>query len=551
MTLTRKKILFLFYFTIIILVLQFYKDLGIHIEEKFHRMNGLYWLNYISKIFNFKNIFLITESKMNLVNDYTLFWDYNALVTDKYGIIFDVPLALFEIIFKIEKIENVYHTKHFLSFLIFLLSSTFFYKILIKRFKNFFLCLIGTSLFISSPRIFGDSFLYKDVLFLSFFTISLHFLLNVSQDFKIKNLIYFAVFSSITFTIRPFGIFLPLVYFIILLIKYFYTKNIIKYVKFYFFYILIYFFSLIIFFPYLWSNPFANFIEIFSTLKETGIITIRSLYNNNYVTNQNVPPFYLITWMIISTPILVSIFSITGFISYLKRFLIRFIKIREVSIFNDLWRGNNEQTDFIIFLLVIFHYFAFSVLDAPLHNGWRLAYFLNFFIIYFTIYFINNLFFFLRKKKLKKNLLSFVSVFLVLYNLVIIVKYHPYQSYYFNELLDNKKKNGFEIDYYGLGAKNFFLKISEENKDKILSVAVASWTPIHRGLEGINLDLRKNIKVVGQEYEFANYIYKNNISEVDHRLNKKYKIPENFNKIYELNIEGLKIYEIYKNKNIK
>ncbi len=102
-----------------------------------------------------------------------------------------------------------------------------------------------------------------------------------------------------------------------------------------------------------------------------------------------------------------------------------------------------------------------------------------------------------------------------------------------------------------MGAKNFFLKISKENKGKIVNVAVASWTPIHRGLEGINLDLRENIKVVGQEYEFANYIYKNNISEVDHRLNKKYKIPENFNKIYELNIAGLKIYEIYKNKNIK
>ena len=37
------------------------EDYGIHIEEKFHRSNGLYWLNYISKIFNLTDIQNITE----------------------------------------------------------------------------------------------------------------------------------------------------------------------------------------------------------------------------------------------------------------------------------------------------------------------------------------------------------------------------------------------------------------------------------------------------------------------------------------------------------
>ena len=70
-------------------------------------------------------------------------------------------------------------------------------------------------------------------------------------------------------------------------------------------------------------------------------------------------------------------------------------------------------------------------------------------------------------------------------------------------------------------------------------------------MEGIDENLRKNLIIVGQEYELADYIFKNNISEVDHRLNKKYTVPENFDKIHELKINGLKMYEIYKNKNIK
>ena len=160
------------------------------------------------------------------------------------------------------------------------------------------------------------------------------------------------------------------------------------------------------------------------------------------------------------------------------------------------------------------------------------------------------MFIYFKKKKLNIKFLIIFSLVLVLYNIAILVKYHPYQSYYFNELLNDKKKYEFDIDYHGLGAKDFFLKLAEDNKEKLIYVAVASNTPIHRGLEGVDENLRKNIKIVGQEYQLADYIFKNNISEVDHRLNKKYTVPENFDKIYELKIKGTKIYEMYKNKNI-
>ena len=62
------------------------------------------------------------------------------------------------------------------------------------------------------------------------------------------------------------------------------------------------------------------------------------------------------------------------------------------------------------------------------------------------------------------------------------------------------------------------------------------------------MDAKKRSKfiVVGQEYEMAKYIYKNNISEVDSILNKKYEVPENFSKVYEKKIGKLIIYEIFK-----
>ena len=57
---------------------------------------------------------------------------------------------------------------------------------------------------------------------------------------------------------------------------------------------------------------------------------------------------------------------------------------------------------------------------------------------------------------------------------------------------------------------------------------------------------KKRFKIVGQEYHLATFIYKNNISEVDAAVNKKYEIPKNFSKIYEKKINKLIIYEIFK-----
>jgi len=508
-------------------------------------MNGLYWLNYIAQIFNFEKISLISEIKLKEISDYTL---SSVEHYNKYGVIFDVPLALIEIVFNIEKIENVYHIKHFFSFIIFLISSFFFYKILIKRFKNFFLCLAGTVLFITSPRIFGDSFLYKDVLFLSFFNIALFFLLKSSDSLNLKNIFFFSVFSAIAFNLRIFGIFLPVTFFLILIIKSLNNKNIYSYFKFYSFYLFSLICLIIFFSPYLWSNTLANFLDIFLALKRDLIdADIKILFNNEFIINRNAPDSYLFTWIFISTPITTLILFSLGYFFYSKRFIKRFINIKKEQIYNDLWRGQNEQKDFIIFFILTSFYLSLLVFNSPFYNGWRLVYFLNIFIIYFTVYQINNLIILYRKDYLKRKIILLFALASIIHNVICLVIYHPYQSYYFTELISNNKKNTFEGDYYGISGKHFFLKLSSDNKDQKIKIAVASHTPLHRSLESIDFDLRKNFEVVGQEYKNADFIYKNNISEVNSNLNKKYNIPNNFVKIYELNVNGIKIYEIFKN----
>ena len=275
------------------------------------------------------------------------------------------------------------------------------------------------------------------------------------------------------------------------------------------------------------------------------------LFNSNYIQNSLLPDTYLIKWIFISTPILQSFFFIFGFLFYSKRLFKRFITINENSIHNDIWRGKGEEKDFIFFLVFFSYFFIFLLSNAPFYNGWRLVYFFHFFLIYFSINFLNNFFIFFRENQIIKKFAVSIIIIAIILNVYSLVKYHPYQSIYFNNLFSAKTINGFEGDYYGLSTKHFFLKVLEKDNKQNIKIAVASHTPIQRGLESLTEDLHKRFDIIGQEYQNADYIYKNNISEINPELNKKYEVPKNFSKIYELKINKLIIYEMYKRGELK
>ena len=162
------KILFSFFLIFLLIGLITYKDYGIHIEEKFHRSNGFYWLNYILNFTEFNDLKNIASIKLDNISGFTL---SNIESYLNYGIIFDVPTAFLEIILNIDEPKNYYQFRHLISFLLFFLSSIFFYKLLLNRFSDFNVSFIGTVFYVLSPRIYGDSFYNnKDILFLSFVT---------------------------------------------------------------------------------------------------------------------------------------------------------------------------------------------------------------------------------------------------------------------------------------------------------------------------------------------------------------------------------------------
>jgi len=539
-----KNIVFLLFSVYFLVGLLTFKDYGISIDEEFQRSSGLYWLSYILKQIQLNELSYEVMLKFKEITGFTL---VTADQVPVYGIVFDVPTALIEVIFNIERSQDYFYLRHLTNFLLFFISSIFFYKLLLNRFGNFNLSIIGTMFYILSPRIYGASFYNnKDILFLSLVTITLYFLFRCIDKINIKNIILFSIFSALCTSTRIIGIFFPISFILIILLSNFNKKEQMNNLKHISWYLFFYIFFLFIHWPYLWSSPIENFVFILNSSSKL-LIENMMLFNGDYINSKFLPFWYIPTWVGISTPSLYLIFFILGYLYILKRFFLRFSNLKETADYPDFWRGKREIKDFYIFFNLSIILLYLILLNVTLYNGWRHIYFLNIFIIYIATFGLFTFFVKFRSKKSRIKINLFIG-FLLLITLFKMITYHPFQNIYFNSLITNNFKNKFEVDYMGISGMQFLKKILILEKDKnIVNIGVASYLPIERSLSMLSENDSKKINVVGQEYKKADYIYTNNISEVNKNFDNKYDIPSNFNKIDELVIDGTKVYEMYKN----
>ena len=82
------------------------KRLWSGIEEHFQRKSGFYWLNYLLNFTDFNSLKASTLLKLKDRIFYSNLYPIEQV--PYYGIIFDLPLAFIEVIFKIEN-----HTEYF------------------------------------------------------------------------------------------------------------------------------------------------------------------------------------------------------------------------------------------------------------------------------------------------------------------------------------------------------------------------------------------------------------------------------------------------------
>ena len=533
------------FFIILIFILYFfigsqiYADYGFYIDEKFHRSNGFYWLNFISDFLGFENLKEISKVKLDQIQGFTL---PEIKKWNQYGIIFDLPAAYLEIFFNLNEPVKYFQLRHFLVFSIFFSGSIYFYKILFNRFNNKLISLLGFILLILTPRIFGDAFWNnKDIIFLSFYVISIYFYFKFIDLPTYKNLILFSLFAAIATSMRIAGIFLPFSFLLFYFFDLISRKNKIG-INFIFVLLTSYIFFLTISWPLLWVEwPTSLFSILNLDMSWGGQVH----FLGEYYPSQYLPQYYLIFWILVSTPVLHIILFLHGFINYSKRLVMRYFKIEKISFYSDLWRSRAEKKDFFIFLNLVLFICALSFLNIDLYNSWRLGYFIYIFIIYFSTYSIYLIFKIKSEHFFKKLIILLILIcFLIFRNYL----YHPYQSVYFNFLVPEKIKNNLDVDYTGLSGIAFLKEIiKKEPGEYEIKIGINSWYPLWRMVELLDKKDQTRIKILYHDKRSeADYLYSNRIYDVDKRYYKKYDIPVEFEKIKEFKIDKTIIYEVYK-----
>ena len=506
-------------------------------DEPLHRINGFISLKYIFELFIPNSSLLLELGNIpDLDNDWR----------KTYGVLFDLPLSLIEILFNLT-IQDAFLLRHFLTFLIFFISTVYFFYLLKIHLKtNNFLSLLGVLILISTPRIFSNSFYNgKDILFLSLIIIATFYCLNLLKNFNKKNLFLACLFCAFASNIRIMGIYLPVLTYI------FYVflpddQKLKKNINFFLYFFLGYFLILYITWPFLWLNPLENF---FLILKESASYPIHwdfeILYLGNYLSPENLPWHYFFIWFLSTTPIIFVFIILFGIFIFLKQYFNFFLKITFDKNLK-LWKTSDQMTSLFIFLCFFIPIFLVITLNSTLYNGWRHLYFVYPFLIYLAIYGLNVISDIFNNNF--KNFFITLVVIQIISNIYFIFKTHPVQNIYFNFVSKPYIENNLPVDYWGLGNKKTidFLLSQRIN----FSVANSSFTPLNNLKYSLKPDFSysKNITFLGtqeknkntSDFIFTNYYYNRNPKNME-----KFKIPENYKSYYKLIIDGIIVNEVF------
>jgi len=531
----QKNLICLFFFLVLFFVgTNVYDSYGVSLDEEDTRLHGFITLKYIYEIF--------FPSQVSTIDSYIIVPKLREFYSNDHGALLDTFFAFVEINFGLNQSKLFYLVRHYICFIIFFVGVYFFYLLAKFKFKDWRIGILGSIFLVLSPRIFAESFYNnKDLAFMSLFIISLYCSLKFIYKPNFKHAISFAFTSALATDLRLMGIFLPVltIFFILIMSlrnKLFINKN--------FFPIALFLILtpsfIIIFWPYLWSDPLVNFLIAFKKFSAFPWMG-KNLYFGEYIDANFVPWHYSLVWILITTPLVYTLFFIFGFFMILKRITKRLLNIEENKKYNDLWRGKREMLDFMIFLNFFLPAFLVIILNSTLSDGWRHLYFIYPSFLLISLYGFERL---LRNNRTHKYIISF-TILCILINIFTMIKIHPYQYVYFNFLAGKNVEKRFDADYWALSNKQALEFILLTSNKKSIKIYQASNMNLNTSKEIFSEELKENIHIVSEKSK-ADFIISNGRYWGGNPNTRFAKIPDNFTIYKEIITDRVKIVSIFK-----
>ncbi|MEI7982172.1 MAG: hypothetical protein WCI71_11010, partial [Bacteroidota bacterium] len=371
----------------------------------------------------------------------------------EFGAAFEVFLFMAERLFHLKDYREVFLFRHLVNFIFFWIGVLVFSAVIRDRYRDWFFPLIGSLMLFLHPRIFAESFYNsKDIILMVFFTFSMWSYIRVLKTGRLSYILLLAFISAITFNIRPIGILIPCLAFIILPTHFIIApespagrnrilKNLIALPLFFLI------FSWITN-PYLWIDPIgrAGAILVKFLNYDVSHTAGHLLFLGKFIPTSQIPWFYLPLWIGITTPIVYLVLSISGLLVTITK------AFRNKSPVPGL---PHHSLDVYVAGWLIVPAFTAILFGSTLYDGWRHFYFLWPAIVYFAISGLQSIIAVLVKVRGTRNtqagkwIVLLLAAIVLSENLYTMIRYHPHQYCYFNEIAPDPSKN-FELDYWGL-----------------------------------------------------------------------------------------------------
>jgi hypothetical protein len=453
----QRRLVWLAFSGLLLLGLVIYKDYGYSWDEEISRQqNGL--ANYV----------FLTHG------DHSLLCQSGE---KHHGPAFEIALFFLEKGLRLEDTRSIYFMRHCVTFLLFFAAAVVFYRLLRQRFASRLVGLAGAAFLVLSPRIFADAFYNsKDAAFLSLYVFSLATLTRFLKKPATHTAAWHALSCGFLIDVRILGLVVPFLT-LTLLPATWYARSrrgeaVIPPWRSLGWFAGLTAVFVVLFWPNLWTNPPGNFLEAFNQMRRypwTGAV----FYRGEEIPATQLPWHYVPCWIVITTPVLYSLFFAVG----LGRFLVDACR-RPIDFL--IHRTPDLAWAAAFFLPVL----SVIGLHSTIYDGWRHLYFVYPAFLFLAVLGATTLY--AGARLLSRRTRAAVPVFLVLCALPVaatgweMVRTHPYQNVWFNSLAGPDMqtiKSRYEMDYWGLSCRAGLEKLLDLDRSEVVTI-YAETTPV-------------------------------------------------------------------------
>lgn len=470
---------------------------------------------------------------IRLAGDYGLGWDepvsrLNGIITYRfvtegdqaligfrdrfYGPAFEVVMYVFEKTTGTADPYAILALRHTATFILFFISVICMYLLAAGIFGGWGWGVAGALLLVLHPRIFAESFYNsKDIAFLASWIIAVFFGYRYYIKSTVCRAVCFGLAAAFATDIRVVGIFLHSIG--IAVGMRIFTRKKRGAIGSFIVYVTISLAFTLLWWPALWNSPFFRFIEAVRFMTTFDAYEKDVLYLGAFLSPKDVPWHYLPVWIGITTPVSIILFWMVG-----------------------AWRLIAEKRNFwkIFFITWPAGVIVLAVLFRPaLYDGWRQFYFIYPAMVMTALFGLQWLLRFPWAIRVAVVAVMIVNIGVAA---LFIVRNHPHQYVYFNELVGGVRgaEARFDLDYWGVSYRRGLEHIATIDQRQDINVFFAF------GI-GAHADVLKK--------QYRRFIPVDHLDEADYILSnfrwQKQKPP--FPKIYEVKVDGVPIMGVYTN----